>query len=274
MRISFIKNSKNILKDAVIINLPHALSHDARNLYRYYWAAENLQYYPLKLLPLTLPLSYHQKKILYGSVFSVINLDFSYDQYFQTKIKSPERALIRKAIKNGFTIKRIEYDEYISEIQLINTSKDVRCGRSMGDDYVHVCKRDEIISPLNNEIYTYGCFSESGELVAYYVFEHFTNFFHTVKGIGHSDFLNMGIMNYLFAYCASELGQIYKDNVLVYGLMGSDGLSRFKKNVGCKPQMIVYSGTKDDFRYLEYFNENFSLHGDTALNFVREYVGK
>lgn len=142
----------------------------------------------------------------------------------------------------------------------------------MGKDYVNVRKRDEVVKPYNPDIYTFGCFSESGELVAYYLFEHFTNFIHTVKGIGHSDYLNMGIMNYLFAYSVSELSKLRKGNYLIYGRMDNDGLSRFKKNVGCRPVYIIYNGTKNEFKALNYFMSHFTLHDDSALNFVHEYI--
>lgn len=142
----------------------------------------------------------------------------------------------------------------------------------MGKDYVTVRKRDCIVKPYNPDVFTFGCFSDSGDLVAYYMFERFTNFYHVVKGIGHSDCLNMGIMNYLFAYSVGELAKKVTGMKLIYGRMGSDGLSKFKKNVGCQPRYVVYKGSKGDFRNLKLFMKRYRLHDDSALNYVHEYI--
>ena len=144
----------------------------------------------------------------------------------------------------------------------------------MIDDYKHVVARDKIVLHYNPDIYTFGCFDKEGKLVAYYMFELFTNFFHTVKGIGHHDYLNMGIMNYLFAYSISQLSSLFKDKVLLYGLMSDnkdDGLSRFKAHVGCVPKKLIYSGTREQFETLSIFTKKYRLHDDTALNLIRDY---
>ena len=214
----------------------------------------------------------NNNKILWGACFSILHLNFTYDEYFKKVIKSPERALIRKAMKNGFYVQRIEYDDYLEQIKAINTSKAMRGGHEMDKDYINPKKRDVLIKPINPHIYTYGCFNPEGTLVAYYMFERFTNFYHTVKGIGHSEYLNMGIMNYLFAYSVSDLAKRQPDMLLVYGGMGTDGLSRFKKNVGCIGSSIIYSGKKESFRVLKHFIKRYHLHNDTALNYVTDYI--
>ena len=78
----------------------------------------------------------------------------------------------------------------------------------------------------------------------------------------------------LFAYSISQLSSLFKDKVLLYGLMSNnndDGLSRFKAHVGCKPKKLVYSGTKEQFETLSMFTKKYKLHDDTALNLIRDY---
>ena len=141
-------------------------------------------------------------------------------------------------------------------------------------DYLHLKPRDSMVKPYNQHIYTYGCFNTEDKLVAYYMFEKITNFFHTIKGIGHADYLNYGIMNFLFANCVAELTSKGFCEYLLYGTLDnhSGGLSRFKRQCGCKCKHVLVSGSGQDFNNLKYFNKTFKLHGDTALNFVLEYV--
>ncbi len=267
--------SKSFLKDSLIISLPEAQNNNQIfSLYKYYYFAENLQYYHFLHLHHLFISGDTKYKLLDGYSFATLPLVYSYDEYFAKCLKSAERALIRKAIKNGFSVRQIKYDEHLVDIQEINNSKAQRGGRDMIDDYKHVIARDKIVLPYNPDVYTFGCFNNDGKLVAYYMFELFTNFFHTVKGIGHSNYLNMGIMNYLFAFSVSELSSMFKGKVLLYGLMNDDrkdGLSRFKANVGCTPKKLVYSGSLEQFKTLSIFMKKYKLHDDTALNLIRDY---
>lgn len=274
-KVRCIFRSDAILRESQILSLPVKAPNDnLLNLYKYYYFAENFQYYPfLRFHKLNIWGSV-KYKILEGCSFATLPLNYSYDEYFSRCLKSAERALIRKAIKNDFTVHQIKYDNHLADIQEINNSTVQRGGRDMIDDYKHVVARDKIVFPYNQDIYTFGCFDKSGKLVAYYMFELFTNFFHTVKGIGHYDYLNMGIMNYLFAYSVSQLSYMFKGKILLYGLMTddkNDGLSRFKAHVGCTPKKLVYSGTNEQFKTLSTFMKKYELHDDTALNLIRDY---
>lgn len=275
-RIRRFLHPRDILRESQVLLLPNASKAEAnlKSIYKFYYFADNIQCYPfLHLHRLRIP-GTTKYKLLDGCSFATLPLVYSYDEYFDKCLKSAERALIRKAIKNGFTVRQIKYDEHLADVQEINNSKAQRGGRDMIDDYKHVIARDKIVLPYNADVYTFGCFNNDGKLVAYYMFELFTNFFHTVKGIGHSDYLNMGIMNYLFAFSVSELSSMFKDKILLYGLMNddrNDGLSRFKANVGCTPKKLVYSGSLEQFKTLSIFMKKYKLHDDTALNLIRNY---
>lgn len=260
-------------RNSCVIDLPLEIEGIPlpRKLYKYWWVAENIQYYHLDLI------RYKKNYYFLGiqTCFAYFPLDYSFEEYFNKVIKSAERALIRKSIKNGFYCKEILYDDYVDEIAIINTSKKERGGRPMTIDYTCVRKRDAIVKAYNPNIYTYGIFSIDGKLVAYYMFELVTNFFHTVKGIGHKDYLKYGIMNHLFAYSISELKKLNLVGFIIYGCISRDpqnGLSRYKYNVGCQEKNIILKGTKRQIKNIELFNRKYILHGDTSMNFVLDYM--
>lgn len=204
-------------------------------------------------------------------------IQYTYDDYFKSLLKSPERALIRKAIKNGYICKEINYDDYLEDIYNINISKESRQGIRMTNDYIgRLSPRQSIIHGLGQDIFSYGCFNSEGVLVAYYMFEKFgCEIVHTVKGIGHSDHLKYGVMNYLFAYSLDKLLNNYPagDHILLYGFItDGGGLSRFKRNVGCQKGHLVINGNANFFKDLLKFNRSFKLHGDTGLNFYKDYL--
>ena len=217
-------------------------------------------------------------KMYYTLDFAYFPVTCDYDEYFSKRIKSPERALIRKAIKNGFTCGEINYDDYLDDISEINNSKASRQGKSMSEDYVgKLPPRQKIISQIGQNVHCFGCFNAEGKLIAYYMFEGYgQEILHTVKGIGHSEFLNYGIMNFLFAFSIGELFKKYPkgDKVILYGGMNlsGGGLNRFKRNVGCLQGSPTIKGTKEFFSDLKSVNKRFKIHGDTGLNYVLDYV--
>ena len=259
-----------------VIIIPLKKSQKDQYFYQMSFFAEFKQYFNAK--ELILPKSKGQKHMFYTLDFAYFPITVSYDEYFTNTLKSSERALIRKAIKNGYSCKQINYDDYLSDILEINTSKISRQGEEMSPDYLTLKPRQKIVSSVGQTIYSYGCFDASGKLVAYYMFELFgLNTFHTVKGIGHSEHLNFGIMNYLFAYSIGELYKLYPDGTyqILYGGMSAtgDGLSRFKRNVGCKLGSPSICASKTFFKDLKDFNKTYKIHGDTGLNFVLDNSG-
>lgn len=276
--ISSIKEKHNALKNkAPIIITPLKDNRTNQYLYQMSFFAEFKQYFNAK--DLVLPKSKGQKHMFYTLDFAYFPINISYDDYFTCSIKSSERALIRKAIKNGYTCREIDYDAYLSDILEINTSKNKRQGEEMSKDYLSLKPRQKIVSSVGQKILSYGCFDSSGKLVAYYMFELFgQNTFHTVKGIGHSEHLNYGIMNYLFAFSIGELYKIYPDGsyTILYGGMSAngDGLSRFKRNVGCKLGSPCINASREFYNDLEKFNKAYKIHGDTGLNFILDNSDK
>ena len=82
-------------------------------------------------------------------------------------------------------------------------------------------------------------------------------------------------MNYLFAYSVSELSAIKMCPYLIYGPTDKNsksGLNSFKKHVGCESLPVVLRGTRDDLTNLKFFIKHYQLHGDSTLNFIKEYI--
>lgn len=262
-------------KNCIKLQLPpppprtNCVYEDVKAIYPFWWFAENIQLYN--------PPRVHTRlgEYWYCPTYAVVDLrSLTYEDYFKTNLRSAERALVRKAIKNGFTVRQIRYDEYLDEIREINTSKSERGGRSISYDYVHVRPRDQIMQRVNAKVYSFGCFNADNKLVAYYVFEKITNFYHVTKGIAHSSYLPFGVMNYLFVFSLSELAKLVECEFLIYGTMSlnGNGLSQYKKHVGCKVSRLMITGTKEQRKMLNCFIEKYQLHDDSAMNYVLDYV--
>lgn len=270
----FIKKNA-ALREKIPIYMTPLQQNDTRYFYQLSFWAEFYQYFRGKTL--FVPGTDKTQLMFWSLDFGYLPVKHDYDGYFTNVIKSPERALIRKAIKNGYTCREINYDEYLEEIHIINISKESRQGRLMISDYSNELKpRQRIVGKLGQEIHTFGCFDRNDKLVAYYMFElHGKNTIHTVKGIGHAESLKFGVMNYLFAYSFSELFKYFPDGnfILLYGSIDNGGgLSRFKRNVGCKFGCPVICSNQQFFNDLKKFNKKYKIHGDTGLNFVLENI--
>ena len=260
-------------KNCVELELPEVSKpYIPKALFPYFWFAAmyNWDNY------LSIYLSIYRKIYVWRPTYAVLNLEgLTYDEYFSHHIRSAERALIRKAEKNGFVCKQINYDDYLDEILEINTSKTTRQGGEMTSDYTHVEKRDAILSLVDAKVYNFGCFSETGKLVAYYTFEKITNFYHVAKGIGHSDYLKYGIMNALFAYSVSQLSTGNgKVKYVIYGTCTekAEAIFRFKRNVGCKVNHLMIKGNKEQIAALQYFRKTYICEGDGEVHYVKDYV--
>lgn len=273
----YVKIHKNSVKNESVIfqmpNLKYDCNNSARKMYKYIFFAECIEKYHLRFIPIQ-RCNVGKVVVLMAEKWAVLDLKYDFDDYFKSVIKSPERALIRKAIKKGYTVKEINYSDYMDEILEINLSKEERGGRPMNSDYTTICEWDKIVKSVNPNVFMYGCFNSEGHLVAYYLFQKHTNFFQTQKGIAHKDHLSMGVMNYLFAYSISELHKIDSNAILQYGLYGDSnrGLGMFKKHAGLQRKRLALSGTYDDFKNLQCFVKKYNIYLDCSLHYILDYV--
>lgn len=244
-------------------------------LYQLSFFAEFFQYFKTPVA--SIPKSHGKQKMLYDLDMAFFPLEYDYDTYFNEVIRSDIRKNIRKALKNEFTCKEINYDDYLEEIHLINTSKEFRQGVKMTGDYVSALKpRQSLVTSVGQTIHTFGCFTKEGKLAAYMMYELYGDrIFHTVKILGHADYLTYGVMNYLFAFAQDALHKMYSnDFVILYGGMSlnDNGLSRFKRNLGFKQGCLTIKAGKEFYKDLDSFNKKYKIHGDTGLNFILDYL--
>lgn len=109
--VRYVRNLYSFIKDKeyVTLVLPHQDFVEeacASSLYKYYWFAEVF----MRGKPLTFRLK--NQLVILSPKYAVLELHYTFDEYLRSCIKSPERALVRKAIKNDFYAKEISYDEY------------------------------------------------------------------------------------------------------------------------------------------------------------------
>lgn len=276
---SFIKRilyQRNALKTKTpVLITPLSDRSSKQYLYQLSFFAEFFQYFKTPIA--SIPKSHGKQKMLYDLDMAYFPLEYDYDTYFNDVIKSDIRKNIRKALKNEFTCKEINYDDYLEEIHLINTSKEFRQGVKMTGDYVSALKpRQSLVTSVGQTIHTFGCFTKEGKLAAYMMYELYGDrIFHTVKILGHADYLTYGVMNYLFAFAQDALHILYgKDFVILYGgmSMNDDGLSRFKRNLGFKQGCLTICAENVFYKDLDSFNKKYKIHGDTGLNFISDYL--
>jgi hypothetical protein len=175
---------------------------------------------------------------------AIINLsEITYGTFFD-KWDSKKRNLYRQSLKHGYQSRELSWPErnqYIDDIQTINTSKIMRQGRMMNQAYLERPK--EIIGRRTCEFHYgsfIGCIGNDGYLRAYIT----TNFCGELAAasqiIGHGNFLSYGIMVNLW-YEFVRICIIRKIKVIVYSRWndGFDGLKFWKKSVGMRPEVLI-----------------------------------
>lgn len=214
------------------MNAPHVVIKqdtsldDRLKLYQLSFFAEFSQYFGARTVKVQ-DAKYGMGELIYNIDFCFFPLGNSYvegfDAYFK-QVKCAERALIRKAQKNGFLCKSICYGEHLDEVFAINTSKDERQGKNMSEQYVkYPLDHEAIVKSVGQTVRSFGCFDKNGVLMAYTIYERFGDVFHTVKFLGHKDVLSFGVMNYLFAFAVQSLSRDYPACTILYGGGGQMG---------------------------------------------------
>lgn len=95
---------------------------------------------------------------------ALIPLPDSYAEYLKGKGKYLLRSNIRKAKNMQFYFDKLNPSEHIAEIMSINTSLEVRQGRSMNPNYLLI---ERVRASFEHKPMIYGVFDESGVLKAY-----------------------------------------------------------------------------------------------------------
>ena len=166
------------------------------------------------------------------------------DEYFML-IEAAGRRNVKKANRNGYEYKRINFNEYLEDIATIRRSTDQRQGQLseafMSRD-VKRCENPESLSPIHD--YPYFGVLKDGKLYAYMgvlvagelaIIEHI---------YGHSDFQNDGIVPKLIVDTVEYLIK-YHSGVKWYGygsyFGASETLRRFKRKFRFLPYRVRWS---------------------------------
>ena len=191
------------------------------------------------------------RRVLCLSYMAILPLQNGAEQtaaFLQKSIGPKGRNMLRKAQKNSYCVRPIEYDEHLDEIFAINTSKKERQGRPMDAAYRrYPQRRSAALRRLGIEYHCFGCFEQSsGKLVAYAGFYRFGRLFRIDKVLGHGEHLRYGIMNLLFAELAGLLAASHPNSYLNYLTMNT--LGDFKARLGFAPYNLIYLLPDEDLK--------------------------
>lgn len=162
------------------------------------------------------------------------------DEYIATVKKKDWAAYhSRVARKRGYSVRRIDRNDFIAEIFAIHTSSDARQGRPMDQNYRTLQTRFDERPPMHS----YGVFNANDRLIGYCSFGIYGNFAATDRLIGFKN--NDGTMYLLLLEIICRLIEQRTVNFFMYDtFVGAQaGLKSFKKRVGFHPYRVCYTIT-------------------------------
>jgi hypothetical protein len=148
----------------------------------------------------------------------------------------------RRALRKGHSFVHIDKNDHIEEIHAINTSSARRQGRPMEKDYLRWKAR----FPVDENSLYFGIKTTQARLVAYLDVSCVGEVAYVGPVLGHSRFLDDGIMYLLFAEAVRVLME--KTSSIRYFMYdmyfgASDGLRLFKKRLGFQPFYVRWRMT-------------------------------
>jgi hypothetical protein len=182
------------------------------------------------------------QKIQYG--LAVCVLPESFEKYYMA-IESSARRNHKKAIREGCTIRRIEFNEHLDEIRAIWQSTDTRQGRLMPEK-MREGKVSAITDPKSENHFHdypyYGVFYEN-TMIGYCATLIAGEYAGIQQIYGHSDHLTRGVVPQMIIGVAKDLYTSYPDvKVLSYGTYFGAGetMRRFKKKFLMVPHKVKW----------------------------------
>lgn len=143
----------------------------------------------------------------------------------------------KQARKRGYSVRRINRNDYIDDIFRINTSATMRQGRPMDPQYLTLQTHYDDDAPMR----CYGVFNGENRLMGYCSFGVYGNFAATdrVLGVKNGD----GMMYLLLLEIICSLIDEGAVHYLMYDtfLGAKEGLKSFKRRVGFRPYRVSYS---------------------------------
>jgi hypothetical protein len=162
----------------------------------------------------------------------------SHEEYMSSvKGRNSAEQHARKARSRGYRVVEIDRNDYIDEIHEINTSLEVRQGRTM--DAIYTNKVTQY--PYDKNFTYYGVLNAAGKLMAYGDLGLYGNFvaFNRVLGVRNND----GVMHLMVTEIICRLIEDGRCHYLMYDTFfgASPGLRGFKKMLGFEPYRAKYS---------------------------------
>ncbi|WP_286234349.1 hypothetical protein [Thalassotalea sediminis] len=182
------------------------------------------------------------KKRQFG--MALFELNDQPDSYMKA-VESSARRNYKKAVRNGFTFKRINFNEYIDDIWDIRRSAKVRQG-AMPESFITNRPAEVCIPKSSTSTHDYphfGIFNNAGKLVAYAACIVAGELIEVEHVYGHSDFQNYGIVPMLYISIAEyAVNHFTKAKYYAYGtfLGASDTMKRFKKKFKFLPHKVSW----------------------------------
>lgn len=143
----------------------------------------------------------------------------------------------RKAAAAGCTFEQIDANFYADEIHAIHMSAESRQGRKLDASYY-----SKITAYPSNDNNQYFGIKKEGQLVAYVWIVKSGDLMMMSRIMGHSDFLDFGVM-YLLVTSFIQFSFQLSPKIVMYDTLlgGGDGLKLFKKRCGFQPYRVKWN---------------------------------
>ena len=168
---------------------------------------------------------------------------------YMKAVESSARRNYKKAVRNGYTFRRIDFNEHIEDVWDIRRSAKVRQG-VMAESFINnrPAEINVPISTSNTHDYPYfGVFNEEDKLVAYASGIVAGELMEVEHIYGHSDFQTDGVVPMLYISIAGYVKEHFpKVRYYCYGTFfgASPTLQRFKKKFKFLPHKVTWYLTK------------------------------
>ena len=167
----------------------------------------------------------------------------SHDDWLKS-IQGSARRNIKKAIRNGYRFEKINYNDYLADIQEIHRSAPVRQGK-MPDELLHGELKPIQNPPSKSNVHDYPYFGvlKGDKLLAYAGCLVAGEMLLNATFFGHDKYKSDGLVPYLFSGIAEYRYKHYPQTVYYvydtyYG--ASENLKRFKRKLGFKPYRVIW----------------------------------
>ncbi|RLC65108.1 MAG: hypothetical protein DRI01_01925 [Chloroflexi bacterium] len=177
------------------------------------------------------------------------------DDYFKRGYNQTARNRLRHARKAGYRCRVMtaeERNDRLDELYEINTSKEIRQGRPMRENYRRYpekAKEPEFHCKLHFDK-LYGCFTKEDKWVGYISGNFCGELAAVAQILGHGDYMKDDFMYLLWYYFIEDImDNIPNVKYVIYSqwLDGTDGLRYWKRSVGLKP--VITSQDRMSYGY-------------------------